>query len=151
MKKLIPYLCTVTLLFTMCSKQIDDAGNSNFSLLNGNKYIIEVDRILNLQNIHFPNDKLEEDDYFKIYEPIHYNIEFSKDGKAISIEPGSLKGELKNNSEKSITFELIKGVFAGGRFTIWKNSEFFEFENTIFGSGVPIIKSERGKLDLTTN
>jgi hypothetical protein len=41
---------------------------------------------------------------------------------------------------------LTKNLFAGGRFVVWSSDGGFEAEYTVYGSGVPIISSERGPL-----
>ena len=64
----------------------------------------------------------------------------------VTIEPGSIRGQKTNKDDESKFYELDEGVFAGGRFVVWINNDSFEAELTIYGSGVPIIKSERGYL-----
>ncbi|MBX3230480.1 MAG: hypothetical protein KIT84_02895 [Labilithrix sp.] len=54
-------------------------------------------------------------------------------------ESGSGSGSSSSGERR---FELTEGVFAGGRFVLRGD----EAELTIFGSGVPIVSSERGKI-----
>ncbi len=130
------------LFFTACEKQTDE-----FSGLNGNIFILKIDRVLNTADVQLPSDELQEADYTLTSEYIQYNVTFSKDGQTVTIEPGSIRGEKINDDKGSKVYELVEGVFAGGRFVIWINNEDFEAEHTIYGSGVPIIKSERGNLE----
>jgi len=148
MKKIIISLCIISVLFTMCKKQTDKDSTIEFSSLNGNNYILIVDRISNHPNVQFPRDNLQEDDYIPTNESIQYGVTFSENGQIVTIEPGSFRGEKINDGEESELYELVEGVFAGGRFAIWINNNNFEAELTIYGSGVPIIKSERGNLEL---
>ena len=51
-----------------------------------------------------------------------------------------------HDTEEYKKYDLDKGLFAGGRFFVWITEGQFEAEYTIYGSGVPIIRSERGYL-----
>jgi hypothetical protein len=148
MGKLNVYLCIVFVLCAMCKKQIDNNDTIDFSLLNGGDYILKVDRVSNAPNVQFPRDSLYESNYTVINEDIRHEVTFTEDGKMISIKPGPVMGEKTKDGEISKYYELVDGLFAGGRFIIWINNEKFEAEYTIYGSGLPIIKSERGKLEL---
>ena len=148
MGKSIVFLFIISVFFTRCEKLTDNDDNIEFSLLNGNNYILKVDRVLNRPNVQFPRDCLQESDYIVTNEEISYDVIFSEDGQIVTIEPGSVSGEKIIDREESKQYELVKGLFAGGRFVVWKNHEDFEAEYTIYGSGVPIIRSERGKLEL---
>lgn len=148
MKITIINLCIISVLFTMCEKQTDKDTIVEFSLLNGNNYILKVDRVSNMPDVQFPNDSLQENDYIVTNENIQYDVTFSENGHIVTIEPGSFHGEKISDGEESKLYELVEGVYAKGRFVIWINNNNFEAENTLYGSGVPIIKSERGNLEL---
>jgi hypothetical protein len=99
--------------------------------------------------VQFPRDSLKESDYTATSEDIQYEITFSENGRIVTIEStetGSVVGERSNDGETSKRYELDEGLFAGGRFIIWISNGHFEAEYTIYGSGVPIIRSERGRL-----
>lgn len=148
MGKLNVYLCIVLVLCTMCKKQTDNNDNIDFSLLNGGDYILKVDRVSKKPNVQFPRDSLYESYYTVTNEDIQHEVTFTEDGRMISINPGPVSGEKTKDGEISKYYEIVDGLFAGGRFIVWINNEKFEAEYTIYGSGVPIIKSERGKLEL---
>ncbi|MDH5398425.1 MAG: hypothetical protein OEX02_09780 [Cyclobacteriaceae bacterium] len=151
MKKIIIYagVSSILFIFSMCEDSMDN--NDTYSLLNGNSFILEVDRVLkDVHNVQFPSDNLSEEDYVMTDDLVQYELAFSKDGQTVSVEPGSILGEKLIDGEKSVFYKLVEGVFAGGRIVIWKNDAGFEVEQTIYGSGVPIIKSERGSLELVT-
>jgi len=101
-----------------------------------------------MPNVQFPRDNLQESDYITTNEEISYDLIFSEDGQIVTIEPGSVSGEIINDREEFKLYELVEGLFAGGRFVIWISHKDFEAEYTIYGSGIPIIRSERGKLEL---
>lgn len=148
MNKLNVYLCIVFVLCTMCKKQKDNNETIDFSLFNGGDYILKVDRVSKAPNVQFPQDSLYESYYTVINEDIKHEVTFTEDGKMISIKPGPVSGQKTKDGEISKYYELVDGLFAGGRFIIWINNEKFEAEYTIYGSGLPIIKSERGDLEL---
>jgi hypothetical protein len=140
------------LLFGRC--EVSNQSNKNvaeFSLLDGNEFVMEVDRISEKPDVQFPMDDLQESDYRKINEGVVYNITLSENGEMVTIEPGSIRGEKTMDGDKSKLYEIEEGVFAGGRFIVWISNDSFEAELTIYGSGVPIVKSERGYLGISDN
>ena len=123
-----------------------DKNVAEFSLLDGNEFVMEVNRISEKPDVQFPMDDLLESDYRETNEGEVYNITISEDGQMVIIEPGSIRGEKTMDGDKSKLYELDEGVIAGGRFIVWISNDSFEAELTIYGSGVPIVKSERGNL-----
>jgi hypothetical protein len=146
MKKGIIGFFAISVLFTMCNKQNEKDDNIGFSILFGQTHILNIEKVLNMTVVQFPGDDLQSSDYTPATEDIQYEIAFSENGQGITIEPGAVKGIRVNDGEETLRYELNEGVFAGGRFLIWVNDDDFEVEYTIYGSGVPIIKSERGTL-----
>ena len=137
-------LMTITLpLLFSCSNNDYEA---NFVLLSGNDFILEVNRISNQPNVHFPSDQLEENDYEVVNHGSEYEVSFSKDMQTISIMHDSISGTIMEGTEEYKKYDLDKGLFAGGRFVVWIIDNKFESEYTVYGSGVPIIRSERGYL-----
>lgn len=148
MARLIAILCITVVSCTMCKKQIVKNDTIDFSLLNDGNYILKVDRVSHGPDVQFPGDSLNESYYTGTDEQIQYEITISEDGHMISMKPGPVSGERIKDGEVSKFYVLSNGLFAGGRFIIWINNNNFEAEYTIYGSGIPIIKSERGKLEL---
>jgi len=135
---------TITLpLLLSCS---NDDYEADFLLLSGNDFVLEVNRISDQPNVQFPSDQLEESDYEEISHGSEYDVSFSEDMQTISIVHDSISGTITEDSEELKTYHLDKGLFAGGRFAIWITNSEFEAEYTVYGSGVPIIRSERGYL-----
>jgi hypothetical protein len=135
----------------MCQKQKDKNNTTGFSILNGNSFNMKVDRVSNAPNVYFPADNLKESDYVSVSEDIQYNITFSADGQTVTIEAGSVSGEKTNDSSESVFYKIVDGLFAGGRFVLWRDNDFIVAEYTKYGSGIPIIKSERGNMELIHN
>lgn len=152
MKKLIVCTCIISLLFTMCEKQTDNDITLEFSSLNGNSYILKVDRVIfHRPDMQFPFDDLQEIDSIVKIKHIQYDVSFSENGQIVTIEPGSLRGEIIKEDYEARQYELVEGVFAGGQFVVWRNNEKFDGELTIYGSGVPIVLCDRGNLELVKN
>ena len=147
MKKLPACLFCLYMIFTSCEKQND---NTSFDIsgLKGNTFVLKVDRLLFNTDVQFPSESLQEEDYLATDESIQYEVVFSSNGEEVYIEPGTIKGEIEISDQNSIQYKLVEGVFAGGRLIVWKIDESFEAEFTIYGSGVPIVSSERGELEL---
>jgi hypothetical protein len=147
MKKGIIGCCVISLLFTMCKEQTEKEDTAEFSLLYGKNYVLKIDKVLDHPNVRFPADDLKETDYTATEENIQYDIAFSENGQTITLEPGTIHGTKSADTGNSLKYELDDGLFAGGRIIIWSENDDFKGEFTIYGSGVPIIKSLRGILE----
>ena len=142
-------ICFVSLLLLVGCDPIntDDEHVAQFALLSGNSFVLKIDRTMSgSPDVQFPKEDLQESDYEELNDRAQYNVTFSEDGQIVTIEPGSISGLKIKDGGESILYELDKGLFAGGRFVVWTNNDIFEAELTIYGSGLPIIKSERGHL-----
>jgi hypothetical protein len=130
-----------------CNKanSADDAV-TGFSLLDGNDFVLAVDRMLETSSVQLLTDDLQENDYRETNEGAQYHVTLSEDGQIVTIEPGSMRGQRINDGDESKLYELTEGLFAGGRFVVWVQNDGFQAELTIYGSGIPIVKSERGNL-----
>lgn len=123
-----------------------DAGEDLFSRLNGSHYVLHVDRQVGGPAVQFPTDALED----SIYEPVtaekQYDVTFSSDLQTITIMPRGIVGELQPAGEDIKYWNLTQGLVEGGRFEVWVVNTSFQAEYTEYGSGVPIVFSERGAL-----
>jgi len=135
----------------MCKKQEDKNEKINFLMLNGSSFILKVNRISQGPGAQFPADILTESNYTATNEDIRHEVTFTADGRSVSISPGPVTGLKEKNSEECRFYELSDGLFAGGRFLVWIDNDEFEAEFTVYGSGVPIIRSERGILERIPN
>ena len=124
----------------------NSSNSVEFSSLNGNNFVLKVDRISEHPKVQFPGSDLKKDDYQQIKDGALYTVIISEDGQNVIIGPDLIRGQRTSDSNELKNYELDEGTFAGGRFVVWKDFDRFEAELTIYGSGVPIIKSERGRL-----
>jgi len=91
-----------------------------------------------------PSDTLPESAYGAVAGGGQYSIFVSAGGDEIAIAEGSLHGRRTKESDALLEYRLGKGTFAGGRFVVRAGGDGLQGELTIYGSGRPIIKSERG-------
>jgi hypothetical protein len=149
MRKIIVSLFIVAVFFSGCEEQSHHTEPAAFSLLRENTCILTIDRVANGPEVKFPGDSLSECDFTATDEDIHYEVTFSENGRIITIETAvtdTVSGKRVNDGEAYKRYALDEGLFAGGRFIVWISNGILEAEYTVYGSGVPIIRSERGKL-----
>jgi len=133
------------LLITSCA-DTEDSNTKFLDSLKGSSFEFKVDKISTSPNVQSPGDILTNDDYIEYSGDRRYTILFSDDGESVLIEPGTITGFKKSLVENKQMFELVDGVFSSGRFMVWIENGIYLSELTIYGSGVPILLSERGKL-----
>jgi hypothetical protein len=145
----IAVMALPALIVVLACSNADSPHQADLSIdsLNGNRYDVIVERVANNPDVQFPTDLVREDQYEILHELKSYDITFSEDGEEIHIEPDSIHGHKASNEVDGMTFKLDMGTFAGGQFLVWGNEERVEAELTIYGSGVPIVRSERGYLE----
>jgi hypothetical protein len=122
-------------------------GTASSSFSDG-AWQLQVDRHWNgdLAGVLFPEMALDEDDYEPVADAAPYDMLVSDGWHFVSIGTAPSLGELSAGATSTLHYELTKGTFAGGRFLVWVTPNGLEAELTIYGSGVPIISSERGRL-----
>jgi hypothetical protein len=126
---------------------------ADFSQLDGKSYTLEVDRISNNPDVQFPSETLEESDYEQTDEGNRYHVSFSENAQTVTIageptagEIAAIIGKMQTDEEDLRRYEIEEGLPAGGRFIVWVADNHFEAELTVYGSGIPIVRSERGRL-----
>jgi hypothetical protein len=93
-----------------------------------------------------PSDQLAEADYQRVSGGPTYPIVVSDRSLRVAIGSPPLEGSRTTVATKGIVYELREGTFAGGRFVVWASNQGLQAELTIYGSGRPIVRSERGTL-----
>ena len=144
--KHVAWFLFITITFQFLFSCSTDDYEAKFLQLGGDDFILEVSRISEYPNVQFPSDQLKEKDYVEINHGPEYEVSFSEDMQTISIIHDSISGTIMEDTEEYKKYDLDNGLFAGGRFIVWITKDQFEAEYTIYGSGVPIIRSERGYL-----
>jgi hypothetical protein len=87
----------------------------------------------------------------RVYQPVKngrtYQITVSNHGSRVTIQGDrAMGGQLVKTTDSRLEYDLSEGTFAGGRLVMWSEKTGRQAELTVYGSGVPIIFSERGAL-----
>jgi hypothetical protein len=137
----------IIFLLSQCNSQApeQESGTQN-SLQFTSEYTFQITKVADHPVVHFPYDTLSENQFTACTEVKKFDIKFSFNGNHISIQNDSIVGEKSSQTNQYLKYNLGQGLFAGGRFLIWNKQQQIEAEFTIYGSGVPIIRSERGIL-----
>jgi hypothetical protein len=89
---------------------------------------------------------LDEADYEPLDEAKTYDVTIGGRWQFAQIGDTPWAAEFRESAAGQLHYELTDGAFAGGRFLIWSTAAGLEAEITLYGSGVPISLSERGRL-----
>jgi hypothetical protein len=58
-----------------------------------------------------------------------------------------MSARLEQATADRLIYAVVEGTFAGGRIMVWRAAnDDLQAELTIYGSGLPVIKSERGSI-----
>jgi hypothetical protein len=126
-------------------------------------WVLVVDRALRdgSGTTGLPEAPLSESDFAPAAGNTRYQVDVSEQGAQIVINatlapetPGSgkgttivhLVGRLESATPDSWTYQIVAGSFAGGRFVASQISGGLQGELTTYGSGRPVLRSERGPL-----
>lgn len=99
--------------------------------------------------VTLPTDPLSESDYQPLTPTKVYQVVLSNAGTTVTVGTTPYSGTRAAMSSDLVTFDLSTGTFAGGRFVVWPAQTNLQAELTIYGSGIPIVSSERGALTPT--
>jgi hypothetical protein len=117
-------------------------------VLDDGAWIFAVDRVVPAGSIvvAVPDDPIPDSAYAPIAGGA-YLLDVSEGGRRVVVttEPPLVAG-LNQADEQRLMYRLVEGTFAGGRIVVWTSSSGLQAELTIYGSGVPVIRSERGSL-----
>jgi hypothetical protein len=112
------------------------------------QWVLTVDRVWDgtSGNIVLPTDPLSDDNYRPVSQEPMYLVVLSDQGRTVSVGVTPFVGARAALSTERVLFTLSQGTFAGGRFVVWPGAETLQAELTLYGSGRPIVQSERGSL-----
>jgi hypothetical protein len=114
---------------------------------------LRVDRAWNgvAGNVQFPSDALDESAYEAVVGGPTHRVVVSDGGRQVAIGETPLRGERTKATDSRVEYSLSTGTFeapAGGRLVVWARADGLQGELTLYGSGRPIVKSERGSMVL---
>lgn len=141
----------VLLLLGACTDATDASVDASAQLaglaaLADGTYELRVDREWMGDDPATPDAELAEKDYAPVDAGVVYAVVFSKDTARVAIGDGPLVGMRGAHTATRVEYALDVGTFAGGRFVLRETRAGVDAELTIFGSGRPVAKSERGPL-----
>ncbi len=142
------FLCSAQSCFFFVSTGPTPAPNVVFILSSG-AYVLAADRTWSVAPgapdfPNHPSDPLDEVDYHANAGP-RYAIVVGTGGQSVSIDASPpIRGTCTDHTDQQVTYSLTEGLFAGGRLVVWKVGSGYQGELTVYGSGVPIARSERG-------
>jgi hypothetical protein len=97
--------------------------------------------------VSLPTDMLSEEDYDSAPQPTAHPVMVAHGTVTVTVGSNPMAGSpARTSTATRLMFDLTSGTFAGGRFLVWEGSKGLEAELTIYGSGRPIVQSERGDL-----
>jgi hypothetical protein len=140
-----------------------DSSRSESAEFHDGAWVLVVDRTLRdgSGTAGLPSTPRSESDFAPATGNTTYQVDVSEQGARIVINatlapatPGSgkgtqivhLVGRLESATPDSQTYQIVAGSFAGGRFVASRISGGLQGELTTYGSGRPVLRSERGPL-----
>jgi len=137
-------LLLLTCLLGNCNKSPDTAANTTAAPTT-NTFIFQITEIADHPHVHFPNDTVSEHEFQADSNGRSYDVRFSADEDTVFVKHDSLI--CIRVSEVGVVRKYnITNWMAGGRFLVLLGMSPLKAELTQYGSGVPIIRSERGVL-----
>lgn len=109
-------------------------------------YEIKVTHSVKHPKVDFPYSPIPVEQYAPVKKNSKISIRLSDDGNKVELPNIKASGKLTKATPGKRVYHLDKGLFAGGQVTIEKTKTGLVASYTVFGSGVPVIQSERGKL-----
>jgi hypothetical protein len=112
-------------------------------------WLLTVDRALRpreLSTVGVPTDPLSEADFAPVDGGARYRLVVSEDAARIEVVESQMVAQLEQATAEQLIYGLVDGAFAGGRIMVWREPSGIQAELTIYGSGVPVVRSERGSV-----
>jgi hypothetical protein len=106
-------------------------------------YVFWVEMVAKNPNVLYPHDSIPDSNYKHLDTLKSYTVRFSSAKDSVFV--GTWKGVKSSTSAGIIHYNIIN-MMAGGYFALWYNTVPYQAELTMYGSGVPIVFSERGYL-----
>ncbi len=132
-----------------CGEQSEVSDGSSAEVarvLHDGAWVLTIDRALRagVSASGLPTAPLSEGDFAPAAGATIYRIVASRHAARIEVVEPRMVGQLQQVAAQRMIYALGEGTFAGGRVVVWRESGGLQGELTIYGSGVPVTKSERG-------
>lgn len=160
--RLVPTMLAA--LLSACSSGVTDAKDSDSlpdntvggatskavrQQLRDGAWTFAVDRAFQVGSVPvaFPSTPLPEAGYVPISAATSYRFTVSAGGARIDVAEPRLAGRLEKETSEQLVYDVVEGSITGGRIVVSRNAAGgLQAELTIFGSGLPVVRSERGLL-----
>lgn len=100
-------------------------------------------------NVQLPSDRLDESAYKPVAGATMYRVVVSGGGQQVAIGETPVRGERTKATASLVEYALsavTDEAPGGGRLVVWPGAGVLQAELTLYGSGRPIVKSERGSM-----
>lgn len=151
----VPSAAGLTAVDTTASHEPSNTDSTD-SLVTDGVWELQVDRQGGSEDFHEAFGFLPEAAYRPVEHGPTYRVVISEQGMQASVE--GMRGTTQfavTAKRTSIADDLawyeLTDAFAGGRFVVWRSETGLQGELTVYGSGLPIIFSERGALVKNTS
>jgi len=141
----------VSSLIVACGDAAGPSGDSladEWAVFHEGAWVLTVDRSLRAGGsaIQNPGTALSEADYEPVSVGRSYRLSVVARGARVVVSEPSMVASLDERGAQQLRYNIVSGAFAGGRIVVWRGASGLQGELTIYGSGVPIVQSERGAL-----
>ena len=125
-----------------------DSSQAELAAFHDGAWMLVVDRTLRDGSVTAasPAATLSESDFAPATGHTTYRVDVSEKGARIVVTEPRLVGRLETSTPDRRTYQIVEGSFAGGRFVAWQISGGLQGELTTYGSGRPVLRSERGPI-----
>lgn len=110
------------------------------------EYVFHTTHVAKHPKVAFPSSAIPDAAYAVVQGEKDRTIRFDQKGRDVSIVGENVTGSLEKSTDQQRSYDLKKGLFAGGQFAVTQTKEGLVATYTIYGSGVPVIASYRGML-----
>ncbi len=136
------------------------SGSGESVSMSGEHYELAITHRLDVAALDQEEEAWTESDFLPVDDGGRFLISVDSDGHSIVLQSltddvvmtGHLDTHVANPAdvvaEESTRFFIDEGLFAGGSLVIWSQNDGLRAELTTYGSGRPVIASERGDLEL---
>ncbi|HYW29989.1 MAG TPA: hypothetical protein VE869_00685 [Gemmatimonas sp.] len=98
-----------------------------------------------------PSTPIPETGYRPISARPTYQLAVLENAERLQVAEPRMVGRLQQATADRLSYDIVQGTFAGGRIVLWRGqSGELQAELTIYGSGLPVVKSERGPVRIVS-
>gem|GEM_PF-1689886 len=141
-------LCALAMACAGCAGPVGTPRPSVTALFHDGIWLLTVNRTLRdeARCADLPERRFSESDYHPCTMGVTYRLEAVDHGRRVVVAEPAMVAVLRETTMEELTYEFLEGAFAGGRLVVSRDRSRLQGEVTIYGSGVPVVGSDRGQL-----